>query len=207
MKTQKQLSNGDQVARDGRFSGVLSPATQGFDRFRGTIRVIVSVQSGTNVGLAGFDVEYSPGEPAQWVGARDALEAGSLNVYLKAKVAVAGSYRMSARVDDANGAPFALLEYASDEVATGDQEFKLPLLGLLVVEKKPQFPLRIRDVQGYLLESGQPTDRQMMPRWSGVVHRTGTYALSSFSTAEWQGEQRTRHQEMYNATSRKSRPN
>ena len=190
-------ANGDQVARDGRFSAVLSPAAQGFGKYRGTIRVLVSVQSGSNVGVAGFDLDYSPGVPAQWAGARDALEAGSLNVYLKAKVAVAGSYRVSARVDDANGAPFALLEYSGDSVAAGEQEFKLPLFGLLVADKKPAFPLRIRDVEGYLLDSGQPTDRQMMPRWSGVVHRTGTYALSSFSTAEWQGEQRTRHQEMY----------
>lgn len=189
--------SGDAVAGDGRFTSVFSPATQGFERFRGTIRTIADVQIGKQVGRVVFDVDYSPGVPAQWLGVRDALEAGSLSVYLKANVAVAGSYRVSARVDDAKGAPFALLDYANDAVATGEQEFKLTLLGLLVLDKKPTFPLRIRDVQGYVLEAGQPTDRQMMPRWAGIVHRTGSYPLSSFSSAEWQGEQRTRMLEIF----------
>ncbi len=187
----------DERAGDGKYTTRLSPAQQGFSQYRGTIRLIAKVQASGQEGVAIFDVIYTPEVPATWLGVREAFEAGSLNFYMKANVLRAGRYVVSARVDDANGVPLALLQY-NEEVAAGAREFKLHLIGILVRDKNPVFPLRMRDVEGFLLLPDQHPDRLLMPRLAGVVHTSGRYAVASFSSDEWTSEERIRYLNEYN---------
>ncbi len=182
----------DDVPGDGLYSGRLTPATQGFQNYGGTIRLLVEVAADGQQGVVHFDVVYTPDVPATWAGVREALEAGSLNFYLKANVRLAGRYVVSARVDDANGVPFALLQY-NDEVATGSREFKLQVFGALILDKRPAFPLRVRDVDGFLLVPDRFPDRATMARQPGVVHVSAIYPKSRFSPAEWSSEERQRY--------------
>lgn len=182
----------DDASGDGTYSGRLTPATQGFENVGGTIRLLVDFAADGQQGVAHFDVVYVPDVPATWAGVREALEAGSLNFYLKAQVRQAGRYVVSARVDDANGVPFALLQF-NEEVAAGTREFKLQVFGALVLDKSPAFPLRLRDVDGFLLIPDKFPDRSTMARQTGVVHVSATYPKSRFSSAEWNSEERQRY--------------
>jgi len=186
----------DDASGDGTYSGRLTPVSQGFQNYGGTIRLLVELTADAEQGVAHFDVVYTPDVPATWAGVREALEAGSLNFYLKAQVRTAGRYVVSARVDDANGVPFALLQF-NDEVAAGIREFKLQVFGALVLDKRPAFPLRLRDVDGFLLIPDKFPDRSTMARQPGVVHVSAIYARSRFSAAEWNSEERQRYLEEY----------
>jgi hypothetical protein len=79
------------------------------------------------------------------------------------------------------------------EVGAGVVEFKLPMHGKLMHDMKPEFPLVLRDVEAFLLKPDAFPDRVMLPRRAGEQHRSRSYALSSFSEAEWQSEERTRY--------------
>lgn len=186
----------DAVAGDGRFSARLTPAAQGFANYNGTIRVLAEIAANGQQGVAQFDVVYAPEVPANWLGVREALEHGSLNFYLKANVRKAGRYVVSARVDDAQGRPFALLQF-NDEVAAGTREFRLQVFGALVLDRSPAFPLQLRDVEGFLLLPDVFPDRAMMPRQSGVIHTSQSYARDRFSSAEWTSEERERYLTQY----------
>lgn len=183
----------DMKAGDGIFSARLQPSTQGFADYAGTIRLQVQLNQDGQQGTVNFDVVYEPQVPAVWLGSvREALQDGSLNFYLKAKVSQPGRYVVSARVDDANGKPFALLGF-NDEVAAGVQEMRLVLFGKLVRDGAPVFPLALRDVEGFLLIPDRFPDRAMMPRLAGRVHVSGSYPLAGFSDAEWSSEERERY--------------
>jgi len=182
----------DDRGLDGTYSARLTPGAQGFQGYAGTIRVLAEVVSDSQQGVVQFDVVYTPDVPATWAGVREALEAGSLNFYLKANVRQAGRYVVSARVDDANGVPFALLQF-NDEVAAGSREFKLQVFGALVLDKSPAFPLRLRDVDGFLLIPDKFPDRATMARQGGVVHVSAMYPRSRFSAQEWTSEERQRY--------------
>jgi hypothetical protein len=187
----------DAVAADGRHSARLAPASQGFANHAGTIRILVDVSANGQKGVVPFDVVYTPQVPATWDGGvREALEDGALNFYLKAQVKTAGRYVASARVYDAGGKPFALLQF-NDTVAAGPAEFKLTLAGALVRDRQPEFPLQLVDVEGFLLKPDVFPDRAMMPRLAGPVHVSKTYRESSFSEREWQSEERARYLEEY----------
>ena len=182
----------DDLAGDGNFSARLTPSAQGFAGFAGTIRVLVFVRADGKEGVAHFDVIYTEEMPAAWGTIRDAQEAGSLNFYVRANVRVAGRYVISGRVDDARGQPFALVTF-NEEVGSGAQEFKLHLFGALIRDKRPVFPLKLRDVDGFLLIPDKFPDRLMMSRRAGVVHTSGSYTAESFSPNEWSSQERTRH--------------
>jgi hypothetical protein len=187
-----QGQGADSVAGDGIYSARLAPSQQGFESYAGTIRVQVQFSAKGEQGVAHFDVVYNPDIPATWAGVREAVESGSLNFYLKVQVNKAGRYVASTRVDDANGQPFALLQF-NDEVAAGPREFKMHVFGALIRDKNPAFPLRLRDVDGFLLIPDKFPDRAMMARQAGVVHTSARYSLDSFSAAEWSSEERERY--------------
>ena len=186
----------DEVAGDAKYTARLNPAQQGFAQYRGTIRLLATVKANGQEAVAHFDVVYTPGSPATWLGMREAFEAGSLNFYARANVLQAGRYVVSARVDDAHGKPFALLQY-NEEVAAGVREFKLHVIGVLVRDKNPAFPLRVRDIEGFLLLPDQHPDRVLMPRLSGVVHTSAKYNVANFSSDEWQSDERQRYLDEY----------
>ncbi|RQP23643.1 hypothetical protein DZC73_16050 [Albitalea terrae] len=184
---------GDLVPSDKIYSAQLQPAQQGFGGLFGQIRVELALQYGGQQGFTYFDVMYTPEPPATWSGGvREAMEDGSLNLYLKANVKEAGRYVITGRIDDANGKPFALLTF-NDEVAAGSQDIKLTVFGKLVRDAKPAFPLTLRDVDGFLLRPDAFPDRRLMPRIAGVVHTSKSYPLTSFSDTSWTSEERQRY--------------
>ena len=189
-------TDADEVANDGRYSARLVPATQGFANHNGTIRVLAEVTANGQQGFAQFDVVYTPGVPATWGSVRESVEGGSLNFYIGAQVRRAGRYVVSARVDDANGKPFALVQF-NDEVAEGSRQFKLQVFGALIRDKNPAFPLRLRDVDGFLLIPDQFPDRATLPRWAGIVHTSQLYRPAQFSPSEWSSDERQRYLDEY----------
>lgn len=185
--------SGDRIAGDGIFSVQLQPESQGFAGLFGQIRVEAMLQYRDQQGRTYFDIFYTPEAPATWQGGvREAIEDGSLNFYLKANVRKPGRYVVSARVDDASGTPFALLNF-NDEVAQGTQEIRLTVFGKLLRDAKPAFPLTLRDVDGFLLHPDTFPDRSLMPRRQGKVHVSQDHPLASFAGAEWVSEARTRY--------------
>lgn len=188
---------GDATAGDLIYSARLVPAKQGFENFHGNIRVELNVAVENQTGFLFFDVFYTPDPPAVWRGAvREALERGSLNFYLPIEVRTAGRYVVTARVDDAKGQPFALVNF-NDELAAGAREIKLNLFGKLLVDEAPQFPLTIRDIDGFLLLPDADPDRALLQRLAGKQHVSRSYAMSAFSDAEWDSEERRRYLEEY----------
>ncbi len=182
----------DNAAGDGTYSTRLVPSTQGFANYAGTVRVLAQLTANGQQGIAHFDVIYNPDNPATWTGVREAVEEGSLNFYFKVQVNQAGRYVASARVDDANGQPFALLQF-NDDVAAGAREFKMKVFGALIHDKRPAFPLRVRDVEGFLLFENRYPDRAMMARQAGLVHTSGRYSVDNFAPTEWTSEERERY--------------
>jgi hypothetical protein len=92
----------------------------------------------------------------------------------------------------ANGQAFALLQF-NDEVATGTREFKMQVFGALIHDKQPAFPLRVRDVEGFLFFADRFPDRALLSRQVGVVHTSARYRIDNFSATEWTSEERERY--------------
>ncbi len=188
-------SGGDTLARDGTFTGRFQPSKQGFPLFSGTLRVTVQVRSGGAEGSAFFDILFTPSPPALFTGkVREVLEqeSGSLKLYLGIHVRKAGRYVVSGRVDDESGVPFAHVSF-NEELKEGQQEVKLTIAGNLVLDEVPTFPLKLRDVEGFLLKEAGDPDRELMATLRGNVHTTSEYPASAFSSAEWQSEERMRY--------------
>jgi len=185
--------NGDLAAGDGTFSDAFAPDQTGFANFAGTIRTEVRYSVGDRAGIVLFDVIYSPQNPATWAGPiREAVEAGSLNFYLKANVRIAGRYIVTGRIDDANGKPFALATF-NDLLPQGGNEVRLTVFGKLLHDQTPALPLTLRDVDAYLLMENADPDRALMPRIEGTAYVSKDYPMKSFSDTEWQSEERARY--------------
>ncbi len=183
----------DEHAADGTYSAQLTPSAIGFAAFPGTIRTELTLQVGDNAGYAAFDIVYAPNQPATWTGrTREALEAGSLSLYLGANVQQAGRYVITGRVDDATGKPFALVSF-NDDLGAGPHDVKLTVFGQLVRDQKPVFPLTLRDVDGFLLKQDTFPDRDLMPRLDGPVMTTRKYTVGAFAEGEWHSEEKDRY--------------
>lgn len=183
----------DSAPGDGAFTGALAPAQTGLASFAGTIRTEVQYSVNGKRGFVLFDVIYTPELPATWTGqVREAVEDGSLVFYLKANVRQAGRYIVSGRIDDAAGKPFAMATF-NDLLPSGPAEVKLTVFGKLLRDAAPALPLKLRDVDGYLLKENADPDRALMPRLQGTVAVSKPHPVSQFSDAEWQSEERARH--------------
>ncbi|KPF48357.1 hypothetical protein IP87_03105 [beta proteobacterium AAP121] len=186
-------TQGDLVAGDGTWSALMQPGAQGFANFAGTVRLELNLEYAGQPGFLYFDLVYSPEQAATWLpGVREAATPAGLDFFVKAQVQQAGRYVLSGRVVDARGAPVALVQF-NGEVGTGAVEFQLPVFGKLIRDVKPEFPLVLRDVEGFLLKPDTFPDRVMLARRIGEQHRSRSYTLASFSDAEWQSEERTRY--------------
>lgn len=186
----------DSRSGDGVYTARFTPATQGYAQQSGTIRVLVYVGSAGESGVVQFDLVYAAGTAGQWTGVREAVENGSLNFYLKARVSEAGRYVASARVFDAENRPFALLQF-NDELKAGAVELRMHVFGALIRDKNPAFPLRLVDVEGFLLRENTFPDRALLPRQPGVVHTSQRYSANQFSPQEWSSEERERYLREY----------
>ncbi|MCC2971981.1 hypothetical protein [Massilia sp. IC2-476] len=183
----------DPVAGDQAYAGVLAPAQTGLAGFHGTIRTEVRYTAGGRSGFVLFDVIHTPVLPASWTGqVREAVEGGSLQFYLGLEVRQPGRYVITGRVDDAGGRPFALASF-NDVLAVGTREVKLTVFGKLLTDEKPALPLRLRDVDGYLLRENVDPDRLLLPRLEGRVFASRMQGLTRVSDAEWESEERARY--------------
>lgn len=185
--------DGDERANDGVVSAGFSPSATGLAQFHGTIRIEINFSVNGQSGFAYFDVIYSPELPATWAGKiRESSEAGALVFHLPLQVHKPGRYLVNARLDDASGAPFALLSF-NEVLPQGRSEVKLVAAGNLLRDKDASFPMKLRDIDGFLLKEDSDPDRELIPRIEGVAHQSKNYNLKSFSDAEWAGEERQRH--------------
>ncbi len=185
--------DGDVQANDGIASGVFHPANSSLANFSGTIRTEIQYTVNGQSGSLFFDVIYSPELPATWTGnIREVLENGALVFYLPIEVRHAGRYIVNARLDDAKGQAFALLNF-NDLLAQGRQEIRLSTAGNLIRDNQPPFPLSLRDIDGYLLKENVDPDRALIPRREALVHQSKAYPLKSFSDAEPDTEERRRY--------------
>jgi hypothetical protein len=183
----------DAVAGDGAFAAVLAPGQTGLANFNGTIRTEVRYNAGGRNGAILFDVIYTPEVPAVWAGpVREAIENGTLVYYLRLDVRQPGRYIVDGRVDDAHGKPFALATF-NDLLGPGVNEVRLPVFGKLIRDQDAALPLTLRDVNGYLLKENVDPDRALLPRLEGKVYTGKAHPAKSFSDAEWQSEERSRH--------------
>lgn len=184
---------GDARAGDGVISVLVHPAAQGFGGFAGTVRLELLLEHAGQPGFLYFDLVYSPETAAVWLpGVREAALPAGIDFFVKAMVRLAGRYVVSARIDDAQGEPVALASFNA-EVAAGEQEFRLPVFGKLLRDTSPAMPLKVRDIEAFLLKPDRFPDRVMLPRRAGVQHTSRVHAIASFSNAEWEGEEKTRY--------------
>jgi hypothetical protein len=189
--------NGDKIAQDGITTGLLNPAATGFSTFDGTIRTEVSFTVNGRAGTVNFDVIYSPTIAATWNGKiSDKMEDGALVFLLPIQVQQAGRYIVNARLDDAQGKGFALLNF-NGILQQGPNEIRLITAGNLIRDKQVQMPLTLRDVDGYLLKENVDPDRVLLARLEGSVYQSKNYPLKGFSDKEWAGEDRTRYLNEY----------
>lgn len=187
----------DPVAGDNAWAGILAPGQTGLAGFHGTIRTEVRYTAGGRQGFALFDVIYTPVLPAAWTGkVREALENGSLNFHLGLDVRQPGRYIVTGRVDDANGKPFAVLTF-NEVLGVGVRDVTLTVFGKLLTDERPALPLRLRDVDGYLLRENVDPDRLLLPRREGRVFASRLRTLEGVSNAQWQSEERTRYLDEY----------
>lgn len=185
--------NGDPAAGDGAPSALFAPASEGFGGYHGPIGVELFVRVDGEEGGARFEVLYTPAAPARFTGVvREALEEGSLCLYVQMSIDKPGRYVLHARADEAGGKGFAFLEF-NEELGPGSQEAKMCLFGKLVRDEHAQAPFTLRDVEGFLLKEDTYPDRELVPALVGNVHTTKSYDASQFSTAEWQSEEKKRH--------------
>lgn len=190
-------SGADPVANDNAFAGILAPGQTGLAGFHGTIRTEVRYSAGGRKGFALFDVIYTPVLPASWTGqVREAVENGSLSFYLGLDVRQPGRYVVTGRVDDARGRPFALATF-NEVLGVGAREVKLTVFGKLMTDERPALPLRLRDVDGYLLRENVDPDRLLVPRLAGAVFTSRTRSMKGVSDAEWESEERSRYLDEY----------
>ncbi|MBL8634031.1 MAG: hypothetical protein JNM40_12480 [Myxococcales bacterium] len=187
----------DAPGRSGELIAQVRPASLGLCQSTCPLLIDVKLQAGRDPveqGSAQFDVLFTPDPPAVSQGpVQEAVVDGSLTLTYPILVKRPGRYVLTARVDDAAGKPVALIDF-NDLLPVGAQRVKLVLFGKLLRDENPRWPLKVRDFDGFLLkESGYP-DREQIPTRGGHHHTTQTYSLSAFSSAEWQSEEKTRHE-------------
>lgn len=177
---------------DGVYSADFQPSRTAFADFAGTLRLQATLSQDGRQGVVNFDVVYQPLVPADWGTISDRVADGSLDFLVGINVRRAGRYVVNGRVDDAQGQPFALVSF-NEELGSGAQTARLRVFGKLLRDGAPAMPLRLRDLQGFLLLEDQFPDRAMLARREGVVYRSGSYPLKGFSDAEWHSEERDRY--------------
>jgi hypothetical protein len=174
-----------------------TPAKEGFSSYHGPIGIDVNLRVGTEQGAANFQLIYTPSAPARFTGKiREAIEDGSLCLYVQMDVSKAGRYVLTGRVDDAQGDGFAYLEW-NDLLEAGLREAKMCVFGLLVLDQRAQTPFVLRDVEGFVLFEDRNPDRELMSVLEGNAYTTKKYEESVFSSAEWQSDEKTRHIEEF----------
>ncbi len=173
--------------------GTIQPAKEGFSSYHGGIGIDVKLRIGNEEGMANFQLIYTPAAPARFTGKfREAMESGSLCMYVEMDVTKAGRYVLVARLDDAEGEGFGYLEF-NDLLETGLREARMCAFGLLVLDQRAKTPFTLRDLEGFLLLEDRNPDRELLALIEGKAYTTKSYPESAFSSAEWESDEKTRY--------------
>ena len=89
-------------------------------------------------------------------------------------------------------AQFPVLEHYA-YLNTGSQQVSLQVFGRLLRDAQARFPLRLHDVEGFLLRPDTYPDRALMPALDGTVASSRKYALAQFSGAAFSSDETQRY--------------
>jgi hypothetical protein len=180
------------VEEAGGFIAQLAPAAQGFAGYHGPIRVDLSLRVGGESGGASFDVMYTPAAPAVFTGhVREAMEAGSLALYVELSVEAPGRYVIDGRVD-AGDKPLAIVSF-NEELSAGKQEARLVVFGALARDEGAEGVFHLHDLTGFRLLPDTYPDRETMPDLTGEVYASRPHRAAEFSSSEWASDEKQRH--------------
>jgi hypothetical protein len=174
----------DVAGDDGVLTAAVSPPDAALGAFTGDIRLSVTLHVGSEQGVVSFPFVYTGQPPARFTGAvREAVEDGSLAIYLGVQVSRPGRYVAVGRLYDSRGQPVAMLHF-NDVVTVQVGELRLLAFGKLLLDEGASSPFTLQDVQGWrMTEQGSP-DREMMEMWAGP-YQTASYSAAAFSEQEW----------------------
>ena len=172
----------DQFASDGTYTGVVTTPTRRHGREPDPDRAHAG---GRRVGDLIFQFVQTASAPAVFTQtARDALEQGSVAIYVGIQVQKAGVYEIQGRLYDSGGAPIAYMRFydSADEDST---EVRLLAYGKVILDEGACRLLR--DVEGWRMVVGKYPDRELMTYWPAGVHHRQVQELSQLTGADYDG--------------------
>jgi hypothetical protein len=174
----------DAVANDGILSAAVLPPIARLVGVAGDLRLTVSVRVNGEQGEASFPFVYTGEPPARFTGtAREAVEDGSLALYVGVEIRRAGRYVVVGRLYDAADRPVAFLQQ-NDMVETAAREVRLLAFGKVLRDAGAGSPFTLRDIQGWRMFEGDYPDRELLEMWTGP-YKTASYPAEIFSDREW----------------------
>lgn len=192
--TLAQIDDGKGVA----YRGVLDLAALGASR-AGEYRVDLFFRGPDGEAVGGrLDFLYTPAAavPATFTGKyRDGIQDGSLVVSVQVDVSREGKYDFNANLVDKDGGPVGWSR-AIVELRPGKHWVDLSYFGLIFHEKKASGWFELAELRGHRMMPGETPDRELMPP-PGKRHRTASYTLADFSSAEWDSPEKQEQIDMY----------
>ena len=177
--------DGDAVAGDHVYTGVINPGALGLSRL-GVYLVDVSFRAGGTDASASLTFQYTPASdiPARFTGkVTDSVADGSLHAVVGVEVRHPGTYIIDANLYDQAGAPLARASQRLD-LDRGRQRVDLRFYGKVLRDAGRAGPYVLEQLRGYHYMPGQDPDREMMPPATGE-HTTAAYRLDQFTDQPW----------------------
>jgi hypothetical protein len=173
----------DAIAGDGTYTGLVQTPSDGVGA---SLTLTVKCSAGGESGTLLFSFVQTAAATASFTQtARDALEEGSIAIYVGVSVQAAGKYHIQGRLYDSTGAPIALLVF-QDPLDTSATEVRLLAYGKLLLDEGGVPPFVLRDLEGWRIELGSYPGRTLMADWAGG-YTTASYALSQLTGADYNG--------------------
>lgn len=128
-------------------------------------------------------------EPARFTGDfSDAVEEGSVAVYVGLDVDVPGYYHVDANLWSADGEPVGWAKWTGD-LEAGPQQARLLFFGRVITDSESEPPWRVEQIRGFrYAEDRTPAVQPLMP-FEGFYTVQSTFA-DGISDAEWEDPQR-----------------
>jgi hypothetical protein len=181
------------------YRGVLDLAALGAQR-AGEYRVDLYFRGPDGEPVGGrLDFLYTPAVavPAKFTGKfRDSVQNGSLVVSFQVDVSRAGRYDFNANLIDRDGKPVGWSRAIIEEMAPGKHWVDLQYFGLIFHDQKASGWFELDQLRGHRSMPGETPDRELMPP-PGKRHRTASYRLEDFSSAEWDAPEKHEQIQMY----------
>jgi hypothetical protein len=185
----------DEIAGDGTYTGLVQTPSDGVGA---SLTLTVKCSAGGESGTLLFSFVQTAAATASFTQtARDALEEGSIAIYVGVSVQAAGKYHIQGRLYDSTGAPIALLIF-QDPLDTSSTEVRLLAYGKLLLDEGGVPPFVLRDLEGWRIDSGTYPGRTLMAEWAGG-YTTASYALSQLTGADYNGPDKQDRAQSINA--------